>query len=75
MNLLQTVRITQKDQYEESSNRSRISQTNSSLKKRHPKGTAPIAATNKEVMDIVKQLIKQFPETLKLLNNGKEATK
>ena len=75
MNLLQTVRITQKDQYEESSNRSRISQTNSSLKKRHPKGTAPIPATNKEVMDIVKQIIKQNPQTLKLLNNGKEATK
>ena len=75
MNLVQTVRITQKDKWEQSSNRSRISQTNSRLRHPHPEGTAPIAATNKEVMDIVKQLIKQNPQTLKLLNNGKEATK
>ena len=75
MTLVQTVRITQKDQYEQSSNRSSKPQTNSNSRQRHPKGPAPIPATNKEVMDIVKKIIKQNPQTLKLLNNGKEANK
>jgi len=73
MTLVQQIRITQKDQYEQNSNWSRISKP-TSLNQRHPKGPAPIT-THQKVMNIVQQIIKQNPQTLKLLNNGKKGVK
>jgi len=47
MKILQTVRTNNLEQCEESSNQSRKPQTNSSLRQRHPKGTAPITTKKK----------------------------
>ena len=78
MTLVQTVRITQKDKWEQNNEAGR--KTNRHLVKTEPNSSNLPAstlkpATKKQVRAIVKQIIKKNPQTLILLNEGKKAIK
>lgn len=81
MTLVQQIRITQKDQYEQNNGGGRAKQKGEHLVNPKNKPTSsrhqalPTSKTKKEIKKIVQQIIKQNPQTLRLLNNGKKGVK